>query len=446
MNGEAMNPSLVPVRLILVILLVAAAFVLRLLATAIRHLDPKTRALAAERSSGRAPKANGADEPRILGVLERFVRAASDLEAGALLALAMAAGLAATAFPTALGLGITIAAAFALTPFFLGVLPERTAAGRVAAVLARATPAILLLAAVFHPLTILRDIFAFPIERLLSIRLGRSVHGVAVTAATADTAPAALGAEPAPVATPAGAGQAGTGSGSGFHQVLDFTRATVNEVMTPRSEMVAVESGATLGDLTEIVRTTRHGSYPIYRTTLEDLAGKVSLIDVLGEIDPNAAVDAFRQEVTVVPESKRVIELAPDMRQKSLGLVMVVDEFGSVSGVANLHDLMKALVGEIAQDPADEGEDGNFEARRLDLHTWVLNPRTRIERMNEILGVAIPEGDYQTLGGFILDQMGRIPLPREHLRFADGEFEILAADERHILSVRFRRLVPGART
>ena len=92
-----------------------------------------------------------------------------------------------------------------------------------------------------------------------------------------------------------------------------------------------------------------------------------------------------------------------------------------------------------------EGEEAAFEARRLDLHTWVLNPRTRAERVNEILGLALPEGDYQTLGGFILDRMGRIPLPREHLRFADGEFEILAADERRILSVRFRRWVPGAR-
>jgi putative hemolysin len=443
MNGEA-NPSLMPVRLILVFLFLAAAFVLRLLATAIRHLDPKTRALAAERS-GRAPKANGADEPRILGVLERFVRAASDLEAGALLALAIAAGLTASAFPYALGLGLAIAGAFALAPFFLGVLPERTSAGRVAAMLARAAPAILLLAAVFHPLTILRDIFAFPVERLLSLRLGRNVHGVAVSAA-ADTGPAALSAEPAPVAPQAAAAQAGIGSGGGLHQVLDFTRATVNEVMTPRSEIVAVETGASIADFTEIVRTTRHGSYPIYRTTLDEVVGKVSLIDVLGETDPGASVDAYRREVTVVPESKRVIELAPDMRAKRLGLVLVVDEFGSVSGVANLHDVVKALVGEIAQDEAvGEGEEAAFEARRLDLHTWVLNPRTRTERVNEILGLALPEGDYQTLGGFILDRMGRIPLPREHLRFADGEFEILAADERRILSVRFRRLVPGAR-
>jgi CBS domain containing-hemolysin-like protein len=438
-----MNPSLMPVRLILILLFVAAAFALRLLATAIRHLDPTTRALAAERGGGRAP--NGGDEPRILGVLERFVRAASDLEAGALLALAIAAGLAATAFPSAIGLGIAIAVAFALTPFFLGVLPERAAAGRVAAVLARATPAILLLAAVFHPLTILRDIFAFPIERLLSIRLGRSVHGPAVPAA-AETGPAAIAAEHTPGATPAASAPAGSGSGGGLRQVLDFTRATVNEVMTPRSEIVAVESGASLADLTEIVRTTRHGSYPIYRTTLEEVVGKVSLIDVLGEIDPTATVDQFRSEVTVVPESKRVIELAPDIRSKRLGMVMVVDEFGSVSGLGNLHDLVKALVGEIIEDEAEpEGGDGSFEARRLDLHTWILNPRTRVERVNEILGLALPEGDYQTLGGFILDQMGRIPLPREHLRFADGEFEILAADERRVLSVRFRRLVPGAR-
>ncbi|HWN81602.1 MAG TPA: transporter associated domain-containing protein, partial [Candidatus Udaeobacter sp.] len=234
-------------------------------------------------------------------------------------------------------------------------------------------------------------------------------------------------------------------SGSGLRQVLEFSRATVDEVMTPRDEVVAIESGAGLGDLVEVVETTHRGSYPIYRAHLDDLVGQISIADLLVEVPADGTVDHYRRDVVVVPESKRVAELVQEMRSRGVGMVMVIDEFGSVSGLANLHDLMSALVGEMAVEKEAEGDSADFEVRRLDLHSWVLNPRTRIERANELLGLALPEGDYQTIAGFILDQMGRIPLPRERLRVPGGELEILAADARRIISIRFRRAVPGAR-
>jgi magnesium and cobalt transporter len=162
-------------------------------------------------------------------------------------------------------------------------------------------------------------------------------------------------------------------------------------------------------------------------------------------IPPDATVDQYRRDAVVVPESKRVAELALEMRTRGYSLAMVIDEFGSVSGLANLHDVVGVLVGEMAEGDPNGGNAGDFEARRLDLHTWVLNPHTRIERVNELLGLALPEGDYHTIAGFILDQMGRIPLPRERLRMAGGEFEILESDARRILSIRFRRPVPGGR-
>jgi CBS domain containing-hemolysin-like protein len=112
----------------------------------------------------------------------------------------------------------------------------------------------------------------------------------------------------------------------------------------------------------------------------------------------------------------------------------------------NLHDVVRVLVGEMVEEEPDGADPAAFEARRIDLHTWVLNPHTRLERVNEILGLALPEGDYQTIAGFILDQMGRVPLPRERLRVSGGEFEILEADARRILSIRFRRPQPGVRS
>jgi len=432
-----MNPTLLPVRIIAVLLALGAAIGLRLLATAIRRLDPATRALAEARTGrGLEEQSLGPDEPRILGVLERFVRAAGDLEAGALLALALAAASAASAFPHKVGMGVSLAVSFLCMPLLLGVLPERLAAGRVSAVLGRAAPGILLLAWLFHPLTIVRDLLTLPFRRLLEkSRPDAAAPGPGPLSAPPERAP-----EPAHApADPAGA------SGSGLRQVIEFTRATVDEVMTPRDEVVAIESGTNLGDLVPVVQTTHRGTYPIYRSHLDELVGQVSIADLLEEMTTDGTVDHYRRDVVVVPESKRVVELVLEMRSRDFGMVMVIDEFGSVSGLANLHDLVGALVGGMAAEKETEADSADFETRRLDLHTWILNPRTRIERVNELLALALPEGDYQTIAGFILDQMGRIPLPRERLRVPGGEFEILAADARRIVSIRFRRPVPGAR-
>jgi CBS domain containing-hemolysin-like protein len=434
-----MNPTLLPVRIAAVLLALGAAIGLRLLATAIRRLDPQTRALAEARSGrGAEDEAFTPDEPRILHVLERFVRAAGDLEAGALLALAMAAASAASAFPHWLGMSLSLAFSFGLMPALLGVLPERLAAGRVSAVLGRAAPGILLLAWLFHPIVILRDLLLMPFERLLGEE-GR--HRSAPGARPVGGPPAPP--EPARTAAPA-AGV--TRSGSGLRQVLGFARATVHQVMTPRDEIVAIESGSSLRDLVQVVATTHRGSYPIYRSTLDDIVGQVSVSDLLTALPPDATVDQYRRDAVVVPESKRVAELALEMRTRGYSMVMVIDEFGSVSGLANLHDVVGILVGEMAEAGPNGGNAGEFEVRRLDLHTWILNPHTRLERVNEILGLALPEGDYHTIAGFILDQLGRIPLPRERLRVAGGEFEILEADARRIQSIRFRRPVPGGRS
>jgi putative hemolysin len=209
--------------------------------------------------------------------------------------------------------------------------------------------------------------------------------------------------------------------------------------MTPRAEIVAVESGASVADLVQIVRTTRRGRYPIYRSSLDELVGQVELADLLEETDTSAPVDRFGREVTVVPESKPVFDLAKEMHATGIGMVMVVDEFGTLAGLANLHDLVGELLGEIVEDERRPV----FEFRRVDTITWVLNPIVRIERLSELIGVTIQEGDYQTLSGFILFQLGRVPLPRERLRVTEGEFEILAADSRRILSVRFKRRPAG---
>jgi CBS domain containing-hemolysin-like protein len=229
--------------------------------------------------------------------------------------------------------------------------------------------------------------------------------------------------------------------------VLAFVAATVDEVMTPRAEVVGVESGSTVADLARIVRTTRRGTYPIYGVSLDDVGMTVSIADLLG-VPPGDYVDLHARPATVVPESKHVSDLVTEMRAEGTPFVLVVDEFGALAGVANLHDLIGELVGDVVAD----SEVAEFECSRVDDDTWILNPFLKIERVNELTGLSLPGGDYQTLAGYILFELGHIPRVHERLQLPAGAtLEVLAADERRILSVRYHRApearrAPGRRT
>jgi CBS domain containing-hemolysin-like protein len=396
---------------------------LRLLAVSIRGLDPETLAWpAAARAATPADPEDEADlEAPIRGVLARFVRAARDLEAGAVIMLAVAA----IALAPFLGGGLRAAAILvgaAVLAALVGVFwPERLAAGREARILGRATPAVLALAGVFHPLARAADLIVTPLVPH-GAPSGAPEFGVpAVDARPPAPGPVAGGAPEPPAAT-------------GLREVLAFVAATVHEVMTPRTEVVGVESGSTVGDLARIVRSTRRGIYPVYGLSLDDVGVTVSVADLLG-VPASDYVDLHARPADVVPESKRVADLVAEMRAEGSSFVLVVDEFGALAGVANLHDLIGELVGEVAAD----AERAEFECNRIDADTWVLDPFLKIERVNELVGLALPEGDYQTLSGYILYVLGRIPRPHDHVPLPEGDLEILAADERRIHSVRFRR-------
>lgn len=419
-----------------------AAGWLRLLSTAIRGLDPDTLAWPA---LSRAPAAGGsadhdAEEAPIVFVLARFMRAAQDLEAGAVLALAAAAVAAAPFLDGRVG-GVVAIIAGAVLAALLGVfVPERLAAGREARLLGRTTPAVLALASVLHPLARAADLIVLP----FAARTQSQPAQIAVPAppATPRSAPPAA---TAPPATPRSALPAATAppppAATGLRDVLTFVAATVDGVMTPRADVVGVESGSTVADLARIVRTTRRGTYPIYGVSLDDVGMTVSVADLLG-VPPGDYVDLHARPATVVPESKRVADLVAEMRAEGTPFVLVVDEFGALAGVANLHDLIGELVGEVVAD--SDSEEAEFESSHDD-DTWILNPFLKIERVNEITGLDLPAGDYQTLAGYILFELGRIPRPHEHLSLPAGDLEILAADERRILSVCYRRRPRDAR-
>ena len=227
--------------------------------------------------------------------------------------------------------------------------------------------------------------------------------------------------------------------------VLETRNVTVADVMVPRADIIAVEVNISLDDLIDFISAQPHSRIPVYRESLDDVAGMVHIKDVLAW----AATDnrkAFKltnllRKVLFVAPSMRVLDLLLEMRMTRVHLALVVDEYGGVDGLVTLGDLVEEIVGEI-EDEHDSREvpvviqrpDGSIEA----------SARTTIEDFETRFGTVFTEEereDFDTLGGLVFSLAGRVPSRGELVRHASGmEFEVLEADPRRIRRLRIRNL------
>jgi CBS domain containing-hemolysin-like protein len=227
-----------------------------------------------------------------------------------------------------------------------------------------------------------------------------------------------------------------------IESVIEFRDRQAGQIMTPRTEMVAVPATATLWEVKETIAHVGHSRLPVYGENIDDLKGVLYAKDLL-KLDDKANFDPLTvmRKVPFVPESKRVAELLAELREKQVHIAIVLDEYGGTAGLVTIEDIVEEIVGEIA----DEYEARPTETfRRIDDHTVEADARVRIDELNDELDVGLPEEeDYDTLGGFLFSHMGRIPTAGEEYRFGKARFQILAAEERRIGRVRVE-LTTGA--
>lgn len=226
--------------------------------------------------------------------------------------------------------------------------------------------------------------------------------------------------------------------------ILNLRDETVEDVMVPRADIVAIESGATLTEIVETITEKGHSRLPVYRETLDDAIGMVHIKDVLAWRDNASAFRLFRvvRPVLFVAPSMRVLELLLEMRVKRTHMALVVDEFGGVDGLVTIEDLVEEIVGEI-EDEHDRGpEDTVLRSQEGSIDA---DARTHIEVLEKEFGVTLTEEECEeidTLGGLVFRLIGRIPIRGELIQHPSGlEFEVLEADPRRVRRLRLRRVV-----
>lgn len=220
-----------------------------------------------------------------------------------------------------------------------------------------------------------------------------------------------------------------------IESVIKFRDTNVAEIMTPRTEIVALPSNATLMEAKELIARAGHSRIPVYEENLDDIKGVLYAKDLLNlsELDQFDPLEMMRK-VPFVPESKRICDLLRELREQKVHLAIVLDEYGGTAGLVTIEDILEEIVGEIE----DEYETPEPEPiRRIDPFTVEVDARMRIDRLNQELDLGLPEDrDYDTLGGFVFSALGRIPEPGAELCYQNLRLRVIDAEERRINRVR----------
>ena len=226
-----------------------------------------------------------------------------------------------------------------------------------------------------------------------------------------------------------------------IENVLELSETTADEIMTPRTDITAVEVNSDLDTLVDIVIKAGHSRVPVYKQNIDNIVGVVYAKDMLTEIGKDKAQFSLKDKLRdayFVPETKLLRVLLHEFQNQKLHMAVVLDEYGGTAGIVTLEDILEELVGEIT----DEYE--NVPAKKIkkiNEETIEVDARVYIDDLNDEFDVELPEEeDYDTVGGFVFSHLGYIPKALETFEYENLKFTISSAEARKIKRIRIEKL------
>ena len=195
-----------------------------------------------------------------------------------------------------------------------------------------------------------------------------------------------------------------------INNVFEFNDITASEIMTPRTDIFAVDINDTIDEILDELGDGdyRYSRIPVYNETIDEIKGILFVKDVLKLVKSNKKTTKLKnlvKEAYFIPESKMINELFKELQQNKKQMAIVVDEYGGTAGLVTMEDILEELVGNIF----DEYDEIEREYEKIDENTYMINGGVNINDLKKILQVDIPEGDYDTLSGYLIEELGRIP-------------------------------------
>jgi putative hemolysin len=227
-----------------------------------------------------------------------------------------------------------------------------------------------------------------------------------------------------------------------LQSIVDFGDTLVREAMTPRPDIVAIRDTATVGDVRALFREQEYSRFPVYKDSLDNITGFVFVKDlvILSTADDARPVTTLLRPAVVVPETKRVPELLKQFQRQQTQCAIVVDEYGGTAGLVTIEDLLEEIVGEIRDEYDVEAEPIVDEGHGR----WVFSGKANVDEVIHRLDVDIEREGFETVGGYLLSQLGRVPAVGEKFDVDGLHVEVLDAERRRINRVRMWRRVSAA--
>jgi CBS domain containing-hemolysin-like protein len=231
--------------------------------------------------------------------------------------------------------------------------------------------------------------------------------------------------------------------GALLQAAVEFKRTVVSQVHVPRTRIVALELGTPLIRVLELISAEGHSRYPIYDGRIDEIVGLLYVKDLFrldreGKLASTTLADLARKPVLYVQENQEVEEVLKEMRTKRLHMAIVVDEFGGTAGLCTLEDILEILVGDIRDEldedePMQETTDGHL----------IVDAAVPVGEVEQKLGVELPhrDGSFVSLGGLVMEQLGRVPAPGTKLRIGDVDLVVRDADERRVRRIEVMKHV-----
>ncbi len=198
-----------------------------------------------------------------------------------------------------------------------------------------------------------------------------------------------------------------------INNIFEFNDKIVSEIMVPRNDIFAIDMNATISGMIEtLTEDDKYSRIPVYRDSIDNIEGILFLKDILKSVSMRKKIkiaDIIR-EAYFVPETKPIDEIFKELQANKMQMAIVVDEYGGTAGVLTMEDILEELVGNIF----DEYDDIEFEYKKLDENTYLIDGSISLYELKKILNVELPEGDYETLSGYLIEKLGRLPEEGEY--------------------------------
>lgn len=224
--------------------------------------------------------------------------------------------------------------------------------------------------------------------------------------------------------------------------IVDLSETTVKEVVVPRIDVVFISHDTSQKDLLSLIVNNGYSRYPVYRDTIDNVIGILYVKDLFSYVQENKPIklEQIIRKPFFIPESKKLDSLLREFKRRKVHIAIAVDEYGGVSGIIALEDIIEEIVGDIQDEFDDEKED----IIKIGEHAYLCDARAEIEDINQAAGLSLPEEPFETLGGFVFDLFGKIPVTFEKITYGNVDIIVQSIEGQKINTVKLVIREPDA--